>query len=45
MERVKKLMLVHGADTAAVKALEKEVKQEVDSAVEAAKVGGTGASI
>jgi TPP-dependent pyruvate/acetoin dehydrogenase alpha subunit len=40
VERVKKLMLAHGGDAAEIKAIEKKVKKEVDSAVEEAKVGG-----
>lgn len=38
MERVKKLLLSKGYDAAAVKAIEKAVKKEVDSAVEESKV-------
>lgn len=38
VERVRKLLLAHGADAGEVKALEKAVKKEVDSAVEGAKV-------
>jgi len=37
VERVKKLMLAHGGDAAEIKAIEKKVKKEVDTAVEEAK--------
>lgn len=38
MERVKKLLLAKNYDAAAIKAIEKSVKKEVDSAVEESKV-------
>jgi len=41
VERVKKLMLARGADAAELKRIEKEVKKEVDEAVEAAKASPT----
>lgn len=37
IERVKKLLLSHGVDPAELKKIDKEVKKEIDSAVEAAK--------
>lgn len=39
IERVKKLYLGNGGDAAEIKRIEKEVKKEVDAAVEAAKAG------
>lgn len=38
MERVRKLLLAKGYDAAAIKAMEKSVKKEVDTAVEESKV-------
>lgn len=38
MERVRKLLLAKGYDAAAIKAMEKSVKKEVDTAVEEGKV-------
>jgi TPP-dependent pyruvate/acetoin dehydrogenase alpha subunit len=38
VERVKKLLLAKGYDASAIKAIEKAVKKEVDSAVEESKV-------
>jgi hypothetical protein len=40
VERVKKLLLAQGYDAAAIKAIEKGVKKEVDAAVEDSKVRG-----
>lgn len=37
IERVKKLLLSHGVDPAELKKIDKDVKKEIDSAVEAAK--------
>ncbi|KAG2490824.1 hypothetical protein HYH03_010745 [Edaphochlamys debaryana] len=39
IERVKKLLLANGVDAAELKKIDKEVKAEVDGAVEAAKAG------
>lgn len=38
MERVRKLLLAKNYDAAAIKAIEKSVKKEVDAAVEESKV-------
>jgi len=38
VERVKKLLLAKNYDAAAIKAIEKSVKKEVDAAVEESKV-------
>lgn len=42
VERVKKLLLSRGYDASAIKAIEKSVKKEVDTAVEESKVNGGG---
>lgn len=42
VERVKKLLLSRGYDASAIKAIEKSVKKEVDTAVEESKVSRGG---
>jgi TPP-dependent pyruvate/acetoin dehydrogenase alpha subunit len=41
VERVRKLLIAHGYDSAALKTLEKAVKKEVDAAVEESKSAQT----
>jgi len=38
VERVRKLLIAHGYDPSSIKAIEKAVKKEVDTAVEESKV-------